>query len=65
DRLSLANYSDLEDETISFLDERGERSHAEFLRERFPLSTSRFFKSFGAPAPVQEPAREVAPVAIR
>lgn len=54
DKLSLANYTDLEDKPISFLQERGKRSHAEFLRERYPLSTSRFFRSFGDPEP--EPA---------
>jgi hypothetical protein len=61
DKLSLANYTDLEDNPISFLEERGERSHAEFLRERYPLTTSRFFRFFGDP--VLESAPEPAPVA--
>ncbi|MFT5105923.1 MAG: hypothetical protein ACI8XO_001224 [Verrucomicrobiales bacterium] len=49
DKLFLANYTDLNDQPLTFLEERGELSHTEFLRQRYPLSTSRFFKSFGAP----------------
>ncbi len=60
DELSLANYTNLDDQAISFLSERGERSHSEFLRERYPLTTARFFRSFGDPDPVpqQEPERK-------
>ena len=55
DELALADYTDLQDQPLSFLEERGERSHAEFLRERYPLTTTRFFKSFGLPEPEPEP----------
>lgn len=55
DELSLADYTDLDDQPLSLLEERGERSHAAFLRERYPLTTTRFFKFFGAPEPEPEP----------
>jgi len=50
DKLYLEDYTDLNDETLSLLDERGERTHTEFIRERYPVSTSRFFKTFGKPS---------------
>ena len=62
DEISLADYTDLNDQPVSVLAELGTRTHTEFLRDRFPVSTSRFFKAFGEPLAItpEEPEPELA-----
>ena len=54
----MANYTDLDDQPINFLEERGELSHTQFLLERYPLSTRRFFRYFGEILPEISPDEE-------
>ena len=47
--LYFMGYTDLADQPLDPLELRGDHSHVEALRERYPELTKRFFRTFGTP----------------